>query len=74
MSITGHKSTDGVRCYQTISSTQKEAASDVIQVKHKNYEEHSDTKKMKIDEEQENVKLKNKASYSITGCTVNIFN
>ena len=72
MSVTGHKSTDGIRRYQTISSNQKEAASDVIQLKRKIDEEDSDTKKIKIDEEKENVKPKNNASYSITGCTVNI--
>ena len=64
MSITGHRSKDGVHCYKEISSNQQEKLSEMIQ--------HS--KKLQMEDTQDVPRKATTQTFNFSNCSVTLHN
>ena len=74
MSVTGHRSVDGVRSYKMISDKQPQATSDILQLKKPKIKLNEESDKQNEKPQERDLEVTKGAMYSFTGCTVNIYN
>ena len=74
MSVTGHRSVDGVRSYKKISDKQLQATSDILQLKKGNIKLNEECDKENEKPQERDLEVTKGAMYSFTSCTVNIYN
>ena len=74
MSVTGHRSVDGVRSYKMISDKQLQATSDILQLKKPKIKLNEECDKENEKPQERDLEVTKGAMYSFTGCTVNIYN
>ena len=71
LSVTGHRSADGVRSYKMISDKQLQATSDILQLKKPKIKLNEECDKKNEKPQERNLEVTKKL---FTGCTVNIYN